>query len=64
MCPHRSIKTYGHAYVRESLIVQGSQEHEHCEHSYLLRDMMGEKRQDVLMGSILLYTIMKIPTIT
>ena len=30
----------------------------------LLRDMMGENRQDVLMGSILLYTTMKIPTIT
>ena len=30
----------------------------------LLRDMMGEKRQDVLMGSTLLYTTMEIPTIT
>ena len=30
----------------------------------MLRDMMGEKRQGVLMGSILLYTTMKIPTIT
>ena len=30
----------------------------------LLKDMMGEKRQDVLMGSTLLYTTMKIPTLT
>ena len=30
----------------------------------LLRDMMGENRQDVLMGSTLLYTTMEIPTIT
>ena len=30
----------------------------------LLRDMMGEKRQGVLMGSTLLYTTMKIPTLT
>ena len=30
----------------------------------VLKDMMGEKRQGVLMGSILLYTTMKIPTVT
>ena len=30
----------------------------------VLRDMMGEKRRGVLMGSILLYTTMKIPTVT
>ena len=31
---------------------------------FMLKDMMGEKRRGVLMGSILLYTTMKIPTVT